>query len=134
MPFTEQELRKGPSGAKEADDRLSQGKIEQLIELIEKLPPIPPAPNASRSLPPIEADSFRSNAERMRSPTFRAKGMPIGSGLVEAACKTVVSPRAKRSGMRWTPEGLDAVLALRTAVLNPSYTSFWEQPDELLSA
>ncbi len=96
MPFTDQELRKGPSGAKEADDLLSHGKIEQLVELIKKLPAIAPAPDASRSLPQIEADSFRSKAERMRSPTFRAKGMPIGSGIVEAACKTVVSTRAKR--------------------------------------
>lgn len=51
--------------------------------------------------------------------------LPIGSGVAEAACKTVVSTRAKRSGMRWTPDGLDALLALRTAVLNQSYDSFW---------
>jgi len=37
--------------------------------------------------------------------------MHIGSRIAEAACKTVVSTRAKRSGMRWTPQGLDAVLA-----------------------
>ncbi len=47
----------------------------------------------------------------MRYPAFRAKGMHIGSRIAEAACKTVVSTRAKRSGMRWTPQGLDAVLA-----------------------
>jgi hypothetical protein len=124
----------GAAWAKEADDLLSHGKIEQLVELIEKLPANPPAPDASRSLPQIEADYFRSNAQRMRYPTFRAKGMHIGSGIAEAACKTVVSTRAKRSGMRWTPEGLDAVLALRTSVLNQSYDPFWEQSDELLSA
>jgi hypothetical protein len=38
----------------------------------------------------------------------------------------VVSILAKRSGMRWTPEGLDAVLALRIAVLNATYDDFWE--------
>lgn len=52
--------------------------------------------------------------------------MHLGSGLGEAACKTVVGTRAKRSGMRWTPEGLDALLPLRTAVLNHPYDSFWE--------
>jgi len=56
----------GATWAKEADDLLAQGKIEQLVELIEKLPAIAPAPDASRSLPQIEADYFRSNAERMR--------------------------------------------------------------------
>jgi hypothetical protein len=117
----------GASWAKLADDLLSHGKVEQLIEMIEKLPPTPAEPGASRSVPEIEADYFRSNAERMRYPAFRAKGMHIGSGVAEAACKTVVSTRAKRSGMRWTPDGLDAVLALRTSVLNQSYDPFWDQ-------
>jgi hypothetical protein len=52
--------------------------------------------------------------------------MHVGSGIAEAACKTVVSTRAKRTGMRWTPEGLDAVLAVRTAVLNDTYDTFCE--------
>ncbi len=59
-------------------------------------------------------------------PAFRAQGMQIGSGIAEAACKTVVSTRAKRAGMRWTPQGLDALLPLRTAVLNGSYDAFWQ--------
>src|SRR5207248_1182685 len=50
-----------------------------------------------------------------------------------AACKTVVSTRAKRSGMRWTPEGLDALLPLRTAVLNGSYDPFWEGRSAVLT-
>ena len=123
----------GAAWAKQADDLLTHGKIEQLIEMIENLPVVPAAPDASRSVPQIEADYFRSNAERMRYPACRAKGMHIGSGIADAACKTVVSTRAKRSGMRWTPDGLDAVLALRTSVLSQSYDSFWEPPDELLS-
>ena len=52
--------------------------------------------------------------------------MHLGSGEASAACKTVVGTRTKRSSMRWTPEGLDALLPLRTAVLNHSYDSFWE--------
>ncbi|MHB8600871.1 MAG: UPF0236 family transposase-like protein [Ktedonobacteraceae bacterium] len=124
----------GAAWAREADDLLSHGKIEQLIDLIERLPAIPVEPDASRSVSQIEADYFRSNAGRMRYPAFRAKGMHIGSGIAEAACKTVVSTRAKRSGMRWTPEGLDAVLALRTAVLNQSYDLFWAQPEQPLAA
>jgi hypothetical protein len=45
----------------------------------------------------------------------------------------VVSTRAKRTGMRWTPAGLDAVLALRTAVLNGTYDAFCEQHSRLLT-
>lgn len=59
--------------------------------------------------------------------------MQVGSGIAEAACKTVVSTRAKRSGMRWTPTGLDAVLALRVAVLNGTYDPFWKQRPHLLA-
>jgi Uncharacterised protein family (UPF0236) len=124
----------GAAWAKQADELLSHGQIEELVHLIEKLPCIPALPGASRSIPAIEAEYFLSNAERMRYPTFRAKGMHIGSGIAEAACKTVVSTRAKRSGMRWTPDGLDAVLALRTSVLNQSYDSFWDPSRPLLAA
>jgi hypothetical protein len=120
--------------ANQADDRLTHGQIEELVHMIEQLPSLPALPGASRSLPAIEAEYFLSNAERMRYPVFRAKGMHIGSGIAEAACKTVVSTRAKKSGMRWTPDGLDAVLALRTAVLNQSYNSFWDQSRPLLAA
>ena len=59
--------------------------------------------------------------------------MHVGSGIAEAACKTVVSTRAKRTGMRWTPEGLDAVLAVRTAVLNHTYDTFCEQHSLLVA-
>ena len=124
----------GAAWAKQADELLTHGQIEELVQMIAKLPSIPALPGASRSIPEIEADYFLSNAERMRYPTFRAKGMHIGSGIAEAACKTVVSTRAKKSGMRWTPDGLDAVLALRTSVLNQSYDSFWDQSRPLLAA
>ncbi len=104
--------------AEQACSLLVQGKIEELVEEIVVLPPFPPEPGASRSVPEIERDYFTSNAAPMRYPAFRAQGMHVSSGIAEAACKTVVSRRAKRTGMRWTPDGLDAVLALHAAVLN----------------
>jgi len=54
----------------------------------------------------------------MRYPQYRARGLMIGSGPVEAACKLVVGQRLKRAGMRWSTAGADAVLAVRCAVLN----------------
>ncbi len=86
--------------AEHACSLLIQGKIEELVEEIVVLPPIPPEPGASRSVPDIERDYFIRNAARMRYPAFRAQGMQVGSGIAEAACKTVVSTRAKRTGMR----------------------------------
>jgi hypothetical protein len=119
--------------AEHACSLLVEGKIEDLVTEIVVLPPVPPEPGATRSVPDIERDSFISNAARMRHPAFRAQGMHVGSGIAEAACKTVVSTRAKRTGMRWTPEGLDAVLAARTAVLNDTYDAFCEQHSLLVA-
>jgi hypothetical protein len=112
---------------------LVEGKIEDLVEEIVLLAPVPPEPGSSRSVTDIERDYFISNAARIRYPAFRAQGMHVGSGIAEAACKTVVSTRAKRAGMRWTPQGLDAVLALRTSVMNDTYNAFCEQHSLLVT-
>jgi hypothetical protein len=112
-------------------EKLSEGEIEEVIAAIEALPPLAPEPGKARSLLEIEADSFRSNRQRMRYPLYRAQGMHLGSGIAEAACKTVVSTRAKRAGMRWTPDGLDALLALRTSVLNQEFDRDWHALKEV---
>lgn len=117
----------GAAWAAPACSLLEQGQIASLITAIQALPPIAPEPGQARSIPERAVDYFTTNAERMRYPTFRAQGMHIGSGIAEAACKTIVSTRAKRCGMRWTPEGIDALLPLRTCVLNHTYDAFWEQ-------
>jgi len=105
---------------------LVHGQLAALVQAIQALPAVPPEPGETRSVPEKAVDYFTTNAARMRYPEFRAQGMHVGSGIAEAACKTVVSTRAKRAGMRWTPEGLDAILPLRTAVLNGTYDTFWE--------
>ncbi len=61
---------------------------------------------------------FNINRQRMNYPAYLARGMMIGSGPVEAACKVVVGQRLKQSGMRWSGVGADAILAIRTATLN----------------
>ena len=56
---------------------------------------------------------FRNNRHRMRYHEFAAEGLPIGSGVVEAACKTLVTQRMKQSGMRWDEAGGQAILTVR---------------------
>jgi hypothetical protein len=77
---------------------------------------------------------FGRNRERMRYAEFRARGLPVGSGVVEAACKTIVGARLKRSGMRWTEEGGQHVLNLRTRARSREWSSFWSAYTELRSA
>jgi len=68
---------------------------------------------------------FGRNRERMRYAEFRARGLPIGSGVVEAACKSIVNARLKRSGMRWSQEGGQHVLNLRTRTRSGEWATFW---------
>ena len=119
--------------AEQACNLLVNGKIEELVVLISKLPPVSPASGQGRSAPERAINYFTANAERMRYPQFRAQGMHIGSGIAEAACKTVVGVRAKGTGMRWTPDGLDAILPLRTAKLSGTYNQFCEEHSRLIA-
>ena len=73
----------------------------------------------------IEADYFERNAERMRYPKFRQQHLFVGSGVIEAGCKTVVGFRLKQSGMFWTVRGANAILALRCCHLNNRFEDYW---------
>jgi hypothetical protein len=61
---------------------------------------------------------FTNNLPRMDYPQHLAAGRMIGSGPIEAACKVVIGQRLKQAGMRWSDAGADAVLAVRTTLLN----------------
>ena len=65
------------------------------------------------------------NRHRMRYPQFRAKGLCISSGVVEAGCKQI-GARLKRAGMRWTVAGANAIIALRCCLLSGRFEDFWE--------
>jgi hypothetical protein len=56
---------------------------------------------------------FRRNKARMRYAEWKREGFMIGSGVVEAACKTLVAQRLKLSGMRWGAHGAQAILTMR---------------------
>jgi hypothetical protein len=73
---------------------------------------LPTHPSDAAKIVRTELGYFANNAVRMDYPTFRAQGLPIGSGAVESAAKHVVQVRMKRSGMRWSDAGGQAMLAL----------------------
>jgi len=86
---------------------------------------------------------FRRNRRRMDYVGFAACGLPIGSGVVEAACKTLVTARMKRSGMRWRKDGGQAILTFRSlqqsdrwdrgwAMLAETYIHAVELPDNVI--
>ena len=72
-----------------------------------------------------EADYFERNAARMQYPEFRRRQLFIGSGVIEAGCKTVIGSRLKQSGMFWTSRGANAVIALRCHMLSNKFEGYW---------
>jgi len=69
---------------------------------------------------------FRRNKHRMCYASFRRRGFPIGSGPVEAACKSIVKTRLCRSGMRWSRLGGQHILDLRCYAKSGLWNEFWE--------
>ena len=68
---------------------------------------------------------FREHRHRMPYARLRAQQLPIGSGVVEAACKTLVSQRLKRSGMRWREAGGQAILTFRAWCQSDRFDRAW---------
>jgi hypothetical protein len=103
--------------------RLDEGKIEKLVLTLRS---IDTANAEVGEKIRTEADYFERNAERMRYPTFRGQHLFVGSGVIEAGCKTVIGSRLKQSGMFWTVRGANAILALRCCHFNGRFEDYWE--------
>ena len=69
---------------------------------------------------------FRSRRHRMRYAEAQAQNLPIGSGVVEAACKTLATQRMKRFGMCWRPTGGQAILTLRALHQSERFERAWK--------
>lgn len=69
---------------------------------------------------------FVDNVSRMQYGTFRAEGCFIGSGVVEAGCKTIIGGRCKQSGMFWSQSGAQNILALRCIHSSRRLDEFWK--------
>jgi hypothetical protein len=102
---------------------LEKGKIEKLVLSLRSIDA--DKPDVAEKIR-TEADYFARNAERMRYPQFRLQHLFVGSGVIEAGCKTVIGSRLKQSGMFWTVRGANAILALRCCHLNGRFEDYWE--------
>ena len=66
------------------------------------------------------------NADRMRCDLYRKRGLPVGSGTMESACKQIVGSRFKRAGCRWSKAGANALLAVKCCLENTRWPDFLE--------
>jgi hypothetical protein len=107
-------------------DLLDMGRIEDIISEA--------STHALKlSLGVTEADEvrkalgyFKENAPLMRYAKFRLSGYFVGSGVIEAGCRTVIGERLKRSGMFWSLRGANAIIASRCCQLSGRFDDFWE--------
>jgi len=103
---------------------LDWGMVERLIrDAQRKLP----KNHNSKKEALREISYLKKNKERMRYAEFRRQGLFVGSGVVEAGCKSIIGKRLKQSGMQWTVRGANSIIALRTCYLSARWEDFWEQ-------
>lgn len=103
-------------------DDLDAGDIEVIVGEIRQLARRHPK---MRQKLRQEAEYFDTNKLRMCYKHFRARGFFVGSGVIEAGCKTLIGQRLKQSGMRWTVAGANAVIALRCRLLSHRWDELW---------
>jgi hypothetical protein len=104
-------------------DRLYQGHAEALAQALDQ------AAARRRKLAPAlrrEAGYFRTNQRRMHYQELREEGWPIGSGMAESGCKQYRA-RFAGAGMRWSRNGAERLLPIRTALLSRSFDALWRQ-------
>jgi hypothetical protein len=78
-----------------------------------------------RSALQVHIEFFAKRRSLLRYPLTRRRGLPIGSGITEGACKSLVGTRAKRSGQHWTQRGLTAALHLRSIEQSGRFDRYW---------
>ena len=107
-------------------DLLDHGRTELLVEWLREI-----AAEHASTQPGLaggiatQADYFETNTHRMQYPQFREQGFFVGSGVIEAGCKSIVGVRLKQSGMFWTVRGANAIIALRCSRFNQRFEDFW---------
>ena len=109
-------------------DLLDHGRTELLVEWLSELAAehADANPGLTKEIL-IEAEYFATNIARMRYPAFREQGFFVGSGVIEAGCKSIIGARLKRSGMFWTVRGANAIIALRCCRHNGRFEDYWDQ-------
>jgi hypothetical protein len=103
-------------------DLLEAGDIGRLINKTGKR-----LPNSAKSRKAlrIELGYFENNASHMHYAEYRKKKFFVGSGVVEAGCRTVIGERLKLSGMHWSVRGANAIIALRCCIMSARFEDFW---------
>jgi hypothetical protein len=102
---------------------LDDGKVEDIMIAIRQCSTLP---GCDKAVCKREMGYFIKNKDRMRYADFRRRGLFVGSGVLEAGCRTVIGQRLKHSGMHWTVRGANSIIALRCNIMSNRWEDFWE--------
>jgi hypothetical protein len=116
---------------KDALDRWSAERQRELdaglvADVMKAIKQVMPRSGHKRELCEKEIGYFEKNKQRMRYGDFRKQGLFVGSGVVEAGCRSVIGQRLKQSGMHWTVNGANSIIALRCCLFSNRWEDFWE--------
>ena len=118
--------RKAHQWVEERLRRLLEGKVDSVVRGLRYQATQRGLRGPRRKTVRDAAEYFERNRDRMKYDEYLTVGYPIGSGVVEGACRHLVKDRMERTGMRWTPSGAQAMLDLRATYLNGDWNAFWE--------
>lgn len=108
----------------ECDELLDAGRIEELTQRMrEGLPRS--CKRRAEGLKQI--NYFEARKEQMRYAEFRRQKLFVGSGVIEAGCKTLIGKRLKQSGMFWSVAGANAIIAARCCLYSGRFEDFWAE-------
>jgi hypothetical protein len=122
--FIKDNTKYAPEGSfhQECDDLLDAGRIEELTQRMrEGLP----RSGKRRAEGLKQINYFEARKEQMRYAEFRGQGLFVGSGVIEAGCKTLIGKRLKQSGMFWSVAGANAIIAARCCLYSGRFEDFW---------
>jgi hypothetical protein len=114
----------GRQWAKRRHDELDEGKLDALLQALRIHAET--TDEARKCM-----DYVTKNRSRMNYPDFRARGLCVSSGVVEAGCKVAIGTRLKRAGMHWTLAGANAIIALRCCKLSGRFDDFWKRRSQV---
>jgi hypothetical protein len=115
-------------GRRWAEGKLQQLKTGEVGQVIASMKRVRMKTEEGETIATTAIKYMRGRVEQMKYGEYRQAGLPIGSGAIESSCKQVVTARCKQAGMRWSEQGVDAILALRSFVLNERLDELCPKP------
>lgn len=108
--------------AEKRKEELDRGDVGAVIKALKRLTP---KTEEIRREVDKTIGYYDQNKERMRYNRFRERGLFVGSGVIEAGCRSVIGQRLKQSGMHWTVRGANSIIALRCILMSHHWDDFW---------